>query len=61
MKNQQHTKVLLSLATAPFLIGVIASRELLQNLIDLGKTSEEVFRGERLPLLDFPPANPTNQ
>lgn len=61
MKNKQQSTVLLSLATAPLLIGVIATRHLLQNLIELGKMSEEVFRGERLPLLEKTQAQPSNQ
>jgi len=61
VKNKQQSTVLLSLATAPLLIGVIATRHLLQNLIELGKMSEEVFRGERLPLLEKTQAQPSNQ
>lgn len=57
MKNTQQSTILLSLATAPLLIAVVTAKALQQNLIELGKTTEEVFRGERLPLLDFPQEN----
>ena len=60
MKNSQQSTVLLSLATTPLLGGVILAKVLQQNLIELGKSTEEVFRGERLPLLDFPEPEPKN-
>jgi hypothetical protein len=44
----------LSLATTPFLLGIVAVRSLTQSLIELGQASEEVFRGDRLPILNFP-------
>ncbi|AFY75602.1 MAG: hypothetical protein IGR93_18865 [Hydrococcus sp. C42_A2020_068] len=44
----------LSLATTPFLFGMLAFRSLTQSLIELGQASEEVFRGDRLPILNFP-------
>jgi hypothetical protein len=46
--------LLLSLATAPFLVGLLAARALAQTLIDVGQASEEVFRGDRLPVLRCP-------
>lgn len=45
----------LSLATVPVLIGVLGGRAILQAVQELGQLSEEVFRGDRLPLLTFPP------
>ena len=60
MKNSQQSTVLLSLATTPLLVSVILAKVLQQNLIELGKSTEEVFRGERLPLLDFPEPEPKN-
>ncbi|OKH26857.1 hypothetical protein NIES593_02135 [Hydrococcus rivularis NIES-593] len=44
----------LSLATTPFVLGMLAFRSLTQSLIELGQASEEVFRGDRLPILNFP-------
>ncbi|MBL1178869.1 hypothetical protein [Pantanalinema sp. GBBB05] len=45
----------LSLATVPILMGVLGGRGILQAVQELGQLSEEIFRGDRLPLLTFPP------
>jgi hypothetical protein len=45
------TQVLLSLTTAPLLLFLVGSRALATLIQEMGQTSEEVFRGERLPLL----------
>ncbi len=58
--------ILISLATGPFLLGLIGSKALQAGLRELGELSEEIFRGDRLPLLNFPasstsdPDNPTS-
>ncbi|MBD2100912.1 hypothetical protein [Leptolyngbya sp. FACHB-261] len=46
--------LLVALATGPVLLGLVAATGIQTNLIDLGKQSEELFRGERLPILDLP-------
>jgi len=46
-----RTRLLVSLATGPFLVGLVAGRALEHLLQDLGKASEELFRGDRLPAL----------
>lgn len=46
--------LLVSLATAPFILGLSAIEHLTENLIEIGRASEEVFRGDRLPILNFP-------
>ncbi|MGI0487597.1 hypothetical protein ACN4EK_19315 [Pantanalinema rosaneae CENA516] len=46
----------LSLATIPVLMGVLGGRAILQTVQELGQLSEEIFRGDRLPLLTFPPS-----
>ncbi len=33
---------------------MLAFRSLTQSLIELGQASEEIFRGDRLPILNFP-------
>lgn len=48
------TEILLSLATAPLLLGILASKASLEFVQAIGKASEEVFRGASLPILDFP-------
>lgn len=45
---------LLSLATGPMLLGVISLEALFSALQATGISSEEVFRGDRLPILHFP-------
>jgi len=55
--NQLATEIALSFLTVPFLGGVIGARSLQQGLIHLGETSEELFRGERLPILHFQQQN----
>ncbi len=44
----------LSLVTSPFILGFLAVSFLSETLTQLGRASEELFRGTRLPLLHFP-------
>ena len=44
----------LGLATVPVLGGLMVANTLQQGAIALGELSEEVFRGDRLPILPFP-------
>jgi hypothetical protein len=46
--------LLLSLATGSVLLGLLVTRKLEQAIQDIGQMSEELFRGDRLPTLDFP-------
>jgi hypothetical protein len=46
--------IYLSLVTFPLLVGLGVARPLTEGIIELGKLSEEVFRGDRLPILPFP-------
>lgn len=48
------SEILLSLLTASSLVGMVVLDSLVQNCQELGRASEEVFRGDRLPLLNFP-------
>ncbi len=45
------TKVLLSLSTAPVLCLLLGGRAVAIALQEIGQLSEEMFRGERLPIL----------
>lgn len=56
MQNQNHKSSTLwvSLTTIPFLLGRITLESILDGLIEVGKASEEAFRGDRLPVLNFP-------
>jgi|GEM_PF-1228331 len=48
------SEILLSLLAASSLMGMVVWDSVLQNTQELGRASEEVFRGDRLPLLNFP-------
>jgi hypothetical protein len=45
------TGILLSLSTAPFLLALLGSRAITRVLQEAGQASEELFRGDRLPVL----------
>lgn len=51
MPTKVSTEILLSLSTAPLLLILVGSRVLATALREMGQTSEEVFRGDRLPIL----------
>ena len=56
-QNPQTTfpaEIIVSLATGPLLLGVLCGKASLKFLQALGEASEEVFRGDRLPVLQFP-------
>jgi hypothetical protein len=58
-KSEFPIELFLSLATAPLLVGVVAGQAVGTWLQAIGVNSEEVFRGDRLPVLHFPESNPT--
>lgn len=47
-------EVLLQLGTGAMVLGLLGSKALDQTVQAIGQASEEVFRGDRLPLLEFP-------
>ncbi|NEP83606.1 MAG: hypothetical protein F6K17_11840 [Okeania sp. SIO3C4] len=46
--------ILLSLATGPVLLGLLGNKAINELLPEIGLYSEEIFRGDRLPMLNFP-------
>ncbi|MCC3419066.1 MAG: hypothetical protein JGK12_25895 [Microcoleus sp. PH2017_01_SCD_O_A] len=46
--------ILLSLAALPMLGGLLAAKAAAEFVSSIGIESEEVFRGSRLPVLNFP-------
>ncbi|MBE9128736.1 MULTISPECIES: hypothetical protein [unclassified Coleofasciculus] len=50
--------LLVSLAAGPILLGVCSMQAVSSSLESLGIASEEVFRGDRLPILPFPESTP---
>ena len=51
--------MILSLATSPFIISFLVFSALGECLQNIGKLSEELFRAEQLPLLNFPEKPPS--
>lgn len=49
--------VILQAGTVSVLTLVLAEKATREALIAVGQASEEIFRGERLPMLDFPTSN----
>ena len=49
-----NSHVCLSFVTFPILVGLGLSRPLTEGIFELGRLSEEIFRGDRLPILPFP-------
>lgn len=47
-------EVLVSLASGPLLLALLGSKAVTQLLGEISQQSEELFRGDRLPLLAFP-------
>lgn len=52
--SEMPTDLLLSLATGPMLLGILAAQAVGSWLQSVGLASEEVFRGDRLPVLHVP-------
>ncbi len=52
--SPQNTNLAIALLTPPLLLGILASQWVLSGLSELGEASEEIFRAERLPVLNFP-------
>ena len=44
----------LSIATSPFIFSILFLYFLVELMTECGKASEEIFRSERLPILNFP-------
>jgi hypothetical protein len=49
--------ILLQLGTTSVIMLVLAQKTATQTLYAIGEASEELFRGDRLPILDFPEDN----
>lgn len=48
------SSVLVSIATGPMLVALLGTKALGQLVLELGHKSEELLRGDRLPILHFP-------
>lgn len=62
LEPQVSPELLLSLAAGPVLVGITLGIRCLDIVQQLGQASEEVFRGDRLPVLkSTPPVSPTSE
>lgn len=52
---------LLQVGTASILLLLITGKTTVRALETIGEASEELFRGDRLPILDFPEDRETDQ
>ncbi|BDI15787.1 hypothetical protein ANSO36C_15890 [Nostoc cf. commune SO-36] len=52
---------LLQIGTASILLLLITGKTTVRALEAVGEASEELFRGDRLPILDFPDEHDINQ
>lgn len=53
--------LLLQIGTASILLLLAVEKATGKTLVALGEKSEELFRGDRLPILNFPEDNELNQ
>lgn len=47
-------RVLLQISTVPVLAALVAGKAVAETMQAIGQSSEEIFRGDRLPILPFP-------
>ena len=50
-------ETMLQLATGSMLLAVVGGKAIAETLQTFGQGSEEIFRGDRLPILKFPVEN----
>ena len=48
---KQWGEVWIGLGTAPLLVGLLGARAIAAAMQEMGTASEEIFRGDRLPVL----------
>jgi hypothetical protein len=55
-------ELFISVATVPLLVGLVGGKALAEASQEIGKLAEEIFRGDRLPLLNLsnPPESSVN-
>ncbi|MDX2232519.1 MAG: hypothetical protein NW220_23005 [Leptolyngbyaceae cyanobacterium bins.349] len=59
-KDLLPIEVAIGLTTVPFLAALVGTKMLASAVQELGRWSEELFRGDRLPSLDLPSPPPSN-
>ncbi len=53
--NRWLLETAIAVATAPTVIALVGAKLLADAAQEMGQWSEEVFRGDRLPILNIPP------
>jgi hypothetical protein len=51
LAKTQPTGILVSLGAVPLLVGILGARAIAAAMQEMGEASEEIFRGDRLPVL----------
>jgi hypothetical protein len=51
LAKTRSTGILVSLGAAPLLVGILGARAIATAMQEMGAASEELFRGDRLPVL----------
>jgi hypothetical protein len=46
--------IVLQVGTTSLMLALVAQKAAFEAMESIGQASEEIFRGERLPILDFP-------
>lgn len=54
-------EVLLSFLTFPVIVGIVSAETVIREIQESTAASEEILRGDRLPILPFPNPNKTPQ
>jgi hypothetical protein len=55
VEKQTASQILISLGTMPLLVGILGARAIAATMREMGEASEEIFRGDRLPILRITP------
>ncbi len=53
-------EIMLAASTVPLIVGLLALKSFSDALTGLGQASEEIFRGDRLPVLHLHTSTPIN-
>jgi hypothetical protein len=54
MASNSMTSLVMAVTTIPVVGLILATRGLARATLEVGQLSEEIFRGDRLPILTFP-------
>ena len=55
--SKKWSGIWVGLGTAPLLLGLLSARAIAAAMQEMGTASEEIFRGDRLPILKITPSD----